>query len=255
MESTVILLFALAVVAALYGSVGHGGASGYLAILSLTTLAQHGPEWLKPHALCLNVVVASLALYNYSKRGFFDFRLTWPFVVTSIPAAYAGAYLPIVDWLYDSLLSLTLLWAAWRLVRLNRLGENATPNRPPVSTSLPIGAGLGFASGIVGVGGGIFLSPLIMLKRWAGAKTTAATSALFILVNSVAGLGGMFVSKQSILDTHLLVQFIGAVIVGGILGTFLGASRASETAIRRLLALVLILAALRRTTGLFGVFV
>ena len=105
------LLFSLAVIAALYGSVGHGGASGYLAVLSLSIFASHGAVWLKPHALCLNLVVASIGLYHYGRRGFFSMKLIQPFILTSIPFAYVGAYLPIIDWLFDTVLSITLLWA------------------------------------------------------------------------------------------------------------------------------------------------
>ena len=252
MESEFILLFSLAVVASLYGSVGHGGASGYLAILSLTAFAQHGPEWLKVHALCLNLIVASLALYNYSKQGFLNFPLIWPFIVTSIPAAYLGAYLPIIDWVYDTVLSLTLIWAAWRLVMLNKTGTKVEHSPPQLTTALPIGAGLGIISGIVGVGGGIFLSPLLILKKWAGAKETAAVSALFILVNSVAGLAGMSFSGQMSLDLTLLSKFIIAVLIGGLIGTHFGAAHGSETSIRRLLAVVLIIASFRRILGFVG---
>ena len=116
MELQIGLLFSLAVIAALYGSVGHGGASGYLAVLSLSIFAFNGAVWLKPHALCLNLVVVTIGLYHYGRLGYFNIKLIIPFVMTSIPFAYLGAYLPIIDWLFDTLLSLTLLWAAWRLM-------------------------------------------------------------------------------------------------------------------------------------------
>ena len=247
------ILFSLAVVAALYGSVGHGGASGYLAILSLTSLATQGAIWLKPHALILNLVVASLALLHYGRKGYFDYQLIWPFAIASIPFAYIGAYLPVVDWLFDTLLSFTLLWAAWRLLKINRANQTEITS-PSVSTGLLTGAGLGFASGLVGVGGGVFLSPLLILKNWATAKITAAVSAFFILVNSIAALGGSFLSDQAVLDKDLISQFILAVLIGGFIGTRFGAEKADENIIRKLLAIVLVFAAARRILGLLGVW-
>ena len=253
MELQIGLLFSLAVIAALYGSVGHGGASGYLAILSLSIFASHGAIWLKPHALCLNLVVASLGLYHYGRQGYFNIKLILPFVLTSIPFAYLGAYLPIIDWLFDSLLSFTLLWAAWRLM-MSVKNESEVLNPPSTSVSLATGAGLGFLSGLVGVGGGIFLSPLLILKRWASAKQTAAVSAFFILVNSVAGIAGALMSDQAKIDGDLLIQFAAAVLIGGFLGTRLGANHASDQMIRRLLVVVLVVAAVRQLLGLVGLW-
>ena len=251
MELQIELLFSLAVIAALYGSVGHGGASGYLAVLSLSIFASHGAVWLKPHALCLNLVVASIGLYHYGRQGFFSMKLILPFILTSIPFAYVGAYLPIIDWLFDTALSITLLWAAWRLVMAANIDGNIC-NPPSLSVGLGIGAGLGFISGLVGVGGGIFLSPLLILNRWASPKATAAVSAFFILVNSIAGLAGAFSSGQAQLDSDLIIQFSIAVLVGGFMGTRFGANHASNQTIRRLLAVVLVAAAGRGVLGLMG---
>lgn len=253
MELQIGLLFSLAVIALLYGSVGHGGASGYLAVLSLSVFAAQGAVWLKPHALALNIVVVLLGLYHYGRQGYLKLRLILPFVLTSIPFSYLGAYLPIVDGLFDTLLSLTLLWAAWRLMTtLDSTGD--VSGSPSLPIALGIGAGLGFVSGLVGVGGGIFLSPFLILKGWATAKETAAASAFFILVNSVAGLGGAFASGQAQLDSDLMIQFTVAVLIGGFLGARLGANHASDQTIRRLLVVVLIVAALRRVSGLVGLW-
>ena len=253
MELQIELLFSLAVIAALYGSVGHGGASGYLAVLSLSIFASHGAIWLKPHALCLNLVVASIGLYHYGRQGFFSMKLILPFIMTSIPFAYVGAFLPIIDWLFDTALSITLLWAAWRLVMAANIDGNIC-NPPSLSVGLGIGAGLGFISGLVGIGGGIFLSPLLILKRWASPKETAAVSAFFILVNSIAGLAGAFSSGQAQLDSDLIIQFSIAVLIGGFMGTRFGANHASDQTIRRLLAVVLVVAAVRRVLGLGGLW-
>jgi len=249
MELQIELLFSLAVIAALYGSVGHGGASGYLAVLSLSIFASHGAIWLKPHALW----VASIGLYHYGRQGFFSMKLILPFIMTSIPFAYVGAFLPIIDWLFDTALSITLLWAAWRLVMAANIDGNIC-NPPSLSVGLGIGAGLGFISGLVGVGGGIFLSPLLILNRWASPKATAAVSAFFILVNSIAGLAGAFSSGQAQLHSDLIIQFSIAVLIGGFMGTRFGANHASDQTIRRLLAVVLVVAAVRRVLGLVGLW-
>jgi hypothetical protein len=253
MDLQIELLFSLAVIAALYGSVGHGGASGYLAVLSLSIFAFHGAIWLKPHALCLNLVVASMGLYYYGRQGFFSMKLILPFILTSIPFAYVGGYLPIIDWLFDIALTLTLLWAALRLVMTSNTDGNIY-NPPSLRISLAIGAGLGFVSGLVGVGGGIFLSPLLALNRWASPKATAAVSAFFIIVNSIAGLAGAFSSGQAELDSDLIIQFSIAVLIGGFMGTRFGANHASDQTIRRLLAVVLVAAAVRRVLGLMGLW-
>jgi hypothetical protein len=180
-------------------------------------------------------------------------KLILPFILTSIPFAYVGAYLPIIDWLFDTALSITLLWAAWRLVMAANIDGNIC-NPPSLSVGLGIGAGLGFISGLVGVGGGIFLSPLLILNRWASPKATAAVSAFFILVNSIAGLAGAFSSGQAQLDSDLIIQFSIAVLIGGFMGTRFGANHASDQTIRRLLAVVLVVAAVRRVLGLVGLW-
>ena len=130
--------------------------------------------------------------------------------------------------------------------------ESEVLNPPSASVSLAAGAGVGFLSGLVGVGGGIFLSPLLILKRWASAKQTAAVSAFFIFVNSVAGIAGALISDQAKIDGDLLIQFAAAVLIGGFLGTRLGANHASDQMIRRLLVVVLVVAAVRRLLGFVG---
>ena len=250
MDSLWFLLPTLVVLAALYASVGHGGASGYLALLSLTTLGIGAP-WLKSHALCLNVLVAALAFFFFRREGHFNHRLTWPFVVTSIPMAMLGGALRLPEALYDTLLSLTLVWAAWRLVRSAMANTTTIKGPPPLTVALAAGGAIGLTAGMVGVGGGIFLSPLLVLLGWADAKTTAASSAVFILVNSMAGLAGMAATHQFQVDGSLLGPFAIAVGLGGLAGARLGARNASETTVRRLLAAVLVVAATRRVISLF----
>ena len=155
-------MFGLFVVATLYSSVGHGGASGYLAVLSLSSYGMMSAGWLKQHVWCLNLIVASIAFYNYYRGGFHISKLTWPFIITSIPFALLGGFLIVNGVLYDTLLSIILIWAAYRLMRIEKESGSIELNIPSLKTSLPIGGGIGFVSGIIGVGGGIFLSPIFL---------------------------------------------------------------------------------------------
>lgn len=243
-------MFGLFVVATLYSSVGHGGASGYLAVLSVSSYGMMSAGWLKQHAWCLNLIVASIAFFNFYREGFHISKLTWPFIITSIPFAMIGGFLIVDGALYDTLLSIILIWAAYRLMRIeNESGSNEL-NIPPLKNSLPIGGGIGFTSGIIGVGGGIFLSPILLLNKWASAKNVAATSALFIWVNSAAGITGASISGQLVIDFGILIPFSIVVILGGLIGSRLGAVNAHEITIRRLLVVVLILAAMKRVIEL-----
>ena len=250
-----LLLVGLFLVAILYSSVGHGGASGYLAVMSLTSYGMMEAAWLKQHAWFLNLVVASLAFYQYRKEGFHDFRLTMPFIIASVPMAFIGGFLRIDGMVYDLLLSLTLLWAALRLFNSVAGDESYECDIPTFSKAAPWGAGIGLASGVIGGGGGIFLSPIVLLKRWATPKGAAATSALFIWVNSMSGLVGATASGQLTLEVDTLTSFIGVVLVGGFIGSSYGAKFAPQTAIRKLLVAVLLLAAGKRLLGLAALLV
>ena len=162
-----LLLVSLFIIAGLYASVGHGGASGYLAVLSLTVYAENDPGWLKQHAWSLNLLVASIAFLAYKRSGFFDSKLAIPFIIGSMPAALIGGYLRVNDDIYDILLSVTLVVAAWKLYTTKSdKYVNSFSNRPPVHIALIVGAVIGLLSGIIGVGGGIFLSPVILLFGW-----------------------------------------------------------------------------------------
>ncbi len=242
----ILLLMGLFVVSILYSSVGHGGASGYLAVMSLTSYGMMENSWLKQHAWFLNLLVASLAFYHYRKEGFHNIKLTLPFIIASIPMAFIGGYLLINDGIYDLLLSLTLMWAAWRLynsISIDGINETSLPTFPKAA---PWGAGIGLASGIIGVGGGIFLSPVVLLKKWASPKNTAATSAIFIWVNSIAGLTGASISGQLNLDLGKLIYFAFIVLIGGFIGSSYGAKIAPQSMIRKILVGVLVIAAAKR---------
>ena len=236
-------------VAALYASVGHGGASGYLAVLSLTSYGAMESAWLKQHAWCLNLVVAAIAFWHFQRAGHHVPKLTIPFIVASIPFAMLGGYLLVDGAIYDLLLSICLIAAAWRLATIRTIDVVAEGN-PEWKIAAPVGGAIGFASGIIGVGGGIFLSPVLLLKRWATPKGAAATSALFIWVNSLAGLSGATLSGQLVLDVDTLLPFVVAVLVGGFVGSRYGADVAPQIVVRRLLIVVLVLAAMKRIVEL-----
>ncbi|MBI2872156.1 MAG: sulfite exporter TauE/SafE family protein [Chloroflexi bacterium] len=227
------------VVAFLYSSVGHGGASGYLAVMSLllTTLA---PRQMSTTALILNLLVAGLAGLAYWRAGHFRARLLLPFLIASIPTAFLGGRLHVPATTYGFVLAGALVFAA---VRLSLPSPASTGARRPVPLGLAllIGAAIGLLSGIVGVGGGIFLSPLLVLFRWADPKQTAASSAGFIWINSVSGLLGRL--SAGTFATGPLAIMVAPAFLGGLLGSQLGARRFSGLTIRRTLAIVLVIAA------------
>lgn len=249
----IVLLFALSIIAAMYSSVGHGGASGYLAVLSLTAYAANDPVWLKQHAWSLNLLVAGIAFFAYKKSGFFDVKLALPFILASIPAAFIGGYLRVDNTVYDILLSLTLVFAAWKLYSTKDSHSSVEVNRPlPVQIAVGVGFMIGILSGIIGVGGGIFLSPIILLFGWSDPKTTAGISAVFIWVNSFSGLIGSTVSGQLALDVSTLVPFSIAVLIGGYIGSKFGSERFSQNSIRSMLVAVMLIAGIRQILDLSG---
>jgi hypothetical protein len=250
------LLVALSSIAAMYASVGHGGASGYLAVLSLTVYASNDPAWLKQHAWSLNLLVAGMAFFAYKKGGFFDSKLAIPFIVASIPAALIGGYLRINDDIYDTLLSITLVFAAWKLYTTkSRESEELFSNPPSIHVALIVGAAIGLLSGMIGVGGGIFLSPIILLFGWSDPKTTAGVSAVFIWVNSAAGLVGSSVSGQNVIELDVLIPFAIAVLIGGYLGSKFGSEKFSQKAVRNTLVSVMLIAAISQILELLGLWV
>lgn len=240
---------ALFAVAVLYSSVGHAGASGYLAVMAFAGMA---PEAMKPTALALNLVVATVGTIQFTRAGHFAWRTFWPFAVGSIPAAYVGGMLKLPVESYRAVVGLVLLVSALRLVwtarrstaERDRLADAAAP---PLGGALPIGLGLGFLSGLTGVGGGIFLSPVLLFLGWAGARRTAAVSVCFILVNSAAGLLGHLASLERIPAEVAL--WAPTVLVGGLVGSTLGSRVLPGPTIRLLLAVVLVLAGFKLLAG------
>lgn len=224
------------VAAALYSSVGHGGASGYLAAMGLLGVA---PAVMKPTALILNLLVASLAAIQFGRAKAFSWSTFWPFAAGSIPMAYLGGLLDVPPSAYKVLVGFVLLYAAYRLWRRPTVAEKAV-RKPPLLLALLAGAGIGFLSGLIGVGGGIFLSPLLLFAGWADPKTTAGVSAVFILVNSAAGLLGHTSGVMAIPPEG--VWFVLAAVAGGALGSRWGSRRFGHARLRRLLAVVLVIA-------------
>ena len=229
------LLAFIVLAAALYSSVGHGGASGYLAAMALFGVA---PLVMKPAALTMNIAVASLVFYRLWRAGYFDARLFWPFALGSIPLAFVGGALTLPGGIYKILVGVTLLVAASRLLWKTREHDaSATPN---ILVALAVGAGLGFLSGLTGVGGGIFLGPLLLLLRWANMRTTAAVSAAFILVNSIAGLAGH--ASVAITWPMQLPLLMFAALAGALIGSELAVRRLAPVTLRRMLGVVLVIA-------------
>ena len=244
------ICFALFIVAMLYASVGHGGASGYLAVLSLSTYGAMEAAWLKQHAWCLNLVVAGIAFWHFHRAGHHVPKLTIPFVVASVPLALYAGSLKVEGSVYDLLLSICLMLAAWRLymVRVEDMGVEGVPTW---NVATPTGGVIGFVSGMVGIGGGVLLSPILLLKRWATPTGAAATSAIFVWVNSCASLGGAALSNQMVLDVETLLPFVFAVLIGGFIGSRFGAEIAPQYLIRKLLVVVLLVASVNRIFGVF----
>lgn len=242
MDATQIWLLALLVFAAalLYSTVGHAGASGYIAAMSLLGVA---PVVMRPTALVLNIAVAAIATLKFARAGYFSWALFWPFAITSIPAAFIGGRLGLPDRAYKIAVGLVLLYAAGWLFYGARRADRTDTHRPPVWLSLLVGALLGLLSGLTGVGGGIFLSPLLLLMRWAGTKQASAVAAPFILVNSISGLLGAWSSLES---AHAgLAIWLPAVIIGGWLGAEYGSRRLAIPLLRQCLAVVLVVAGLK----------
>lgn len=231
------LLILIFLVALVYASVGHGGASGYLAVMALA--GGWLPAQMSTSALLLNLLVAGAAWLMFWRAGHGSVSLLWPFAAASVPAAVVGGWLPVSAHTYRWLLAFCLLAAAVRLC-LPSPRDVQPFTAPSPAVALPVGGAIGVLSGVVGVGGGIFLSPLMVLLRWADVKRTAAISAAFIVVNSLAGLAGRLIAGRFVVGP--LVPLLLAAFAGGAVGARLGANHFSGLWLRRVLALVLAIA-------------
>ena len=234
-ESIALLAGAIFLIAVLYSSVGHAGASGYIAVMTLLSIS---PAVIKPTALTLNIVVATIGAIQFWRAGHFSWKLFWPFAAMSIPLAFVGGYLNLPGHLFKVLLGVVLLYSAVHLVV--RPPAEGDARSPPLGGALAAGGGIGLLSGLTGTGGGIFLTPLLLLMHWARAKQAAAVSALFILVNSISGLLGNFSSTGQY--PRFALVLVAAAALGGVIGSWLGSRRFDPTLIKRCLAVVLVIA-------------
>jgi uncharacterized membrane protein YfcA len=236
--TAVAVLFLLA--AMLYSSVGHAGASGYIAVMALFGIA---PPVMKPTALALNILVAIVATMKFYRAGRFSFELFWPFAIASIPAAFVGGALSLPAKWYDVVVGAVLLYSAVWMFRSAKTAAKVLVHPAPLPAALAWGLVIGLLSGLTGVGGGIFLSPLLLMMGWAETRATSAVAAAFILVNSIAGLLG-HLSSISRLPAQLPVWAV-AVVIGGWIGAEYGSKRLATPILRQLLSAVLVIAGLK----------
>lgn len=230
-----VLLF---IVAFLYSSVGHGGASGYLALMALYGVA---PETMKPAALLLNLFVSLTSFIQYYRGKHFLFRIFLPLALASIPMAFVGGLASIDASIYKKILGILLLIPAFRFLLINSDVPESEKKQPVLWISVLIGASIGYLSGLIGIGGGILLSPILILLKWTNQKQTAAISALFIFVNSLSGLAGQ-VTKGIQFSNDILIYVVIA-FAGGLCGAYLGAIKFKSRVIQYLLSAVLLVAA------------
>jgi uncharacterized membrane protein YfcA len=234
-EHIALLAGAIFLIAVLYSSVGHAGASGYIAVMTLLSIS---PAVIKPTALTLNIVVATIGAIQFWRAGHFSWKLFWPFAAMSIPLAFLGGYLNLPTQVFKILVGVVLLFSAARL--LAKPPAESEPHDPPRAVAIGAGAGMGLLAGLTGTGGGIFLTPLLLFMHWARAKQAAAVSALFILVNSISGLLGNIGATKTF-PTFALVLLVAAG-AGGAIGSYFGSRRFDPVVIKRLLAIVLLIA-------------
>lgn len=229
-------------VAFLYASVGHGGASGYLALMAIFSFPAAD---MKSSALILNMLVSLVSFWQYLKGGHFKWSLFLPFIVTSVPAAFLGAFIKPDPLVYERILGVLLIFPILRLFGIFGV-ETDKIQKVNLPLALVSGAFIGFFSGMIGIGGGILLSPLILLMHWGNMKQTAAVSALFIFVNSVSGFSGLLLSGVSInieIYTWLLIA-----LAGGFAGAYLARKQFSTKFLRMLLSIVLVIASVKLLT-------
>lgn len=240
MADSIYLFYALLfVIAFLYASIGHGGASGYLALMAIYNFT---PEVMKPTALLLNLFVSLISFIQFYRAKHFKLKIFIPLALTSIPMAYLGGMQTLSTLVYKKLLGLLLFVPIARFLFFANapVTENRSPN---TLISLILGALIGYLSGIIGIGGGILLSPILLFLKWSDQKQTAAISALFIFVNSLSGLAGQFF--QGIQFNQMMYLYVVIAFAGGACGAYFGALKFNQTFLKNILASVLLIAALK----------
>lgn len=242
MSDALILALTFFAAALLYASVGHAGASGYLAAMALLGVA---PAVARPTALALNILVASLVVLRFGRAGLVDLRSVLPFVIGSIPLAFVGGAIDVPPEIYKPLLGGVLIVAGIGFARTaaSASDDDTHTSRPPFLLAIAVGAGIGLVSGLTGTGGGIFLSPLVLVAGWSTTRAASGLASVFILANSVAGLAGNITLVGAI--PAELPLWAGAVLVGALVGSEIGARRARVPHLRLALAVVLVLAGLK----------
>jgi uncharacterized membrane protein YfcA len=236
--SEILIAAAVFLVAALYSSVGHAGASGYLAVMALLSVQ---PDVTRPTALVLNIFVAVIAAFQFYRAGFFDWRIFASFAAASVPLAFLGGMIVLPTSAHKIILGLVLLIAAVRLAW--NISTERQIVAPSLGLALLLGAAMGLLAGLTGVGGGIFLTPVLLLTNWTETKKAAGISAMFILVNSISGLLGNYAQIGNLPSNVWF--WIAAAILGGIIGSTLGSRRFNSMTLRRVLSLVLVIAGLK----------
>jgi len=239
-----ILIICIPVIAFLYASVGHGGASGYLALMSIIGLSQ---EMMKPTALMLNILVSAIAFFYFWKAGYFKFKLFAAFAIGSVPFSFIGGMIETDPYIYKTILGIFLIIATLKLIGVFDRAKNSETNSKTresnIYIAILVGSIIGFFSGLIGIGGGIILSPVILILGWANVKESAAVSALFILVNSLAGFAGNMTT--GIEFSTEIVMMTGLAAVGGLVGAYYGTFRFNTILLKRVLAFVLLFASLK----------
>ncbi len=237
MDIFILFYVLLFLVAFLYSSVGHGGASGYLALMAIFSVA---PDVMKPTALLLNIFVSLISFIQFYRGGHFNFKLFLPFAIASVPMAFIGGLINVDAFIYKKILGALMLipiarFLLFRNIRVDEIKKSSLP------VSLLTGAGIGFLSGLIGIGGGIILSPVLLLLKWADMKQTAAISALFIFVNSLSGLAGQF--TKGVQFSSDMYAYVAVAFIGGVLGAYYGSLKFRQPILKYLLAIVLMVAA------------
>jgi uncharacterized membrane protein YfcA len=236
METVVILSVSFFVIALVYSSVGFGGGSSYLALMAVMGVQQ---DIMRPSALLCNIVVVIGGTYIFGKEGHLDLRKSWPFIVASVPFAFLGGYWKLNEHIFFILLGSTLVLAS--LALWIRPGEGEKKLSDNVALNILLSSGVGFLSGLVSIGGGIFLSPILHLSKWDTARKISAMASIFILANSVSGLAGQIARSASI-EWRFVLPLLGAVLTGGQIGSRLGAKRFNPLYIRRITAVLILVA-------------
>jgi uncharacterized protein len=229
------------IIALLYSSVGHGGASGYLALFAFFGIVSPA---VAPIALALNIIVATTSFIVYRHSGYFSIRLLLPFIVSSIPAAFIGGWIQITDEIFAVLLGSILLLTGLRLLFFRNVEQKLNVSTKTIwMLGIPVGLVLGGIAGMIGIGGGVFLSPIILLLGWANVKRTAAVSSAFIVLNSISGLTGHIVRGNIMFESLLMIG--GVVITGAAIGSYMGAKRITQEQLQTALGIVLVVASLK----------